>query len=408
MDDRPDAAQNPSGAAVTPLQGILVADFSRVLAGPLATMNLADLGATVVKVERPGVGDDTRSWGPPWREVTPAGSGGPGRVATYYESVNRSKRSLTLDLSDPSDHALAAELVRRADVVVENFRPGTLERHGLGYVDVAAVNPGVVYVSVTGFGSRAGADLLGYDFVVQAVGGLMSITGEAGGAPTKAGVALVDVLTGKDATIGVLAALAARARTGRGCRVEVDLLSSLLGALVNQASGYLGAGVVPHPMGNRHPSIAPYETLRCRDGLLAVACGNDGQFARLTRELGIDALADDPRFATNAERVAHREALVAELEAVLLRDDAASWQRRLTAAGVPAGGVNDLAAAFALARDLGLDPVHDLGDAASPQVRNPVGYSEPLLTTPAPPPRLGEHDMVLRAWLAGPADAPPP
>lgn len=350
-------------AAVRPLDGILVADFSRVLAGPLATMNLADLGATVIKVERPGVGDDTRSWGPPWREDTSAGEGSPGRVATYYECVNRSKRSLALDLSDADDCAAATELARRADVVVENFRPGALDRYGLGYTDVSAENPGVVYVSVTGFGSGAGADLMGYDFVVQAVGGLMSITGEAGGAPAKAGVALVDVLTGKDATIGVLAALTARGRTGRGCRIEVDLLSSLLGALVNQASGYLGAGVVPRPMGNRHPSIAPYETLRCRDGLLAVACGNDGQFSRMATELGAPELASDPRFARNTDRVAHREALVAALETILAGDDAASWQRRFTAAGVPAGGVNDLAAAFALARDLGLDPVHDLGRA---------------------------------------------
>nr|WP_245544778.1 CoA transferase [Mobilicoccus pelagius] len=365
-------------------------------------MNLADLGATVVKVERPGVGDDTRAWGPPWRGEDEA------RVATYYECVNRSKRSLTLDLSDEHDRAVAHELARRADVLVENFRPGALARHGLGYDDVAAGNPGVVYVSVTGFGSGRGADLLGYDFVVQAVGGLMSITGEAGGRPTKAGVALVDVLTGKDATIGVLAALTARARTGRGCRVEVDLLSSLLGALVNQASGYLGAGVVPRPMGNKHPSIAPYETLQCRDGLLAVACGNDGQFVRMTRELGVPRLAEDPRFARNADRVGHRAELVAALEAVLVTDDAARWQERLTAAGIPAGGVNDLAAAFALARDLGLDPVHDLGEGASPQVRNPVTYSEPILAAPAPPPRLGEHDDDVRAWLAGPADAPLP
>ncbi len=363
-----------------PLEGVLVADFSRVLAGPLATMNLADLGAEVVKVERPGLGDDTRSWGPPWVEAPDAGE----RVATYFECVNRSKRSLALDLSDADDLRAAHELARRADVVVENFRPGALARYGLDYDTVRAANPGVVYASITGFGSGAGAALPGYDFVVQAVGGLMSITGEAGGAPTKAGVALVDVLTGKDAAIGVLAALMARGRTGRGCRVEVNLLSSLLAALVNQASGYLGAGVVPRAMGNEHPSIAPYETLRCADAPLAVACGNDGQFARLARELGRPELAADVRFARNADRVAHREALVSVLEEGLATDTAASWQARFSAIGVPAGGVNDLAAAFALAEDLGLAPVDELGAGASPQVRNPVTYSEALLRRPTP------------------------
>ena len=387
-----------------PLEGVLVADFSRVLAGPLATMNLADLGAEVVKVERPGLGDDTRSWGPPWVEAPDAGE----RVATYFECVNRSKRSLALDLSDADDLRAAHELARRADVVVENFRPGALARYGLDYDTVRATNPGVVYASITGFGSGAGAALPGYDFVVQAVGGLMSITGEAGGAPTKAGVALVDVLTGKDAAIGVLAALMARGRTGRGCRVEVNLLSSLLAALVNQASGYLGAGVVPRAMGNEHPSIAPYETLRCADAPLAVACGNDGQFARLARELGRPELAADVRFARNADRVAHREALVSVLEEGLATDTAASWQARFSAIGVPAGGVNDLAAAFALAEDLGLAPVDELGAGASPQVRNPVTYSEELLRRPTPPPTLGREDAALRAWLADPAHPPLP
>ncbi len=400
--------------AVLPLDGVLVADFSRVLAGPLATMTLADLGADVIKVERPGAGDDTRAWGPPWRECPemPGRDAGSrvatSRVATYYESVNRSKWSLTLDLSDPGDLAAARELARRADVVVENFRPGVLARHGLDHARVAATNPGVVYASITGFGSGAGAALPGYDFVVQAVGGLMSITGEVGGPPTKAGVALVDVLTGKDAAIGILGALAARARTGRGCRLEVDLLSSLLAALVNQASGYLGAGAVPRAMGNQHPSIAPYETLACGDAPLAVACGNDAQFAKLVGVLGRPELAGDPRFATNAARVGHRTELVAALEGALAADTAAAWQARLMGVGVPAGGVNDLAAAFALADDLGLAPVHDLGAQSSPQVRHPVRYSTPLLRAPAPPPALGADTAALRAWLAGPDTAPLP
>ncbi|MGI5157335.1 CaiB/BaiF CoA transferase family protein [Microbispora sp. CA-102843] len=384
-----------------PLQGVLVADFSRVLAGPSCTTTLADLGATVIKVERPGSGDDTRSWGPPWSATS----------STYFESVNRSKRSVTLDLDDPADLALARELARRADVFVENFKPGALDRRGLGYAQVAAPNPGVVYCSISGFGAGAGADLLGYDFVVQAVGGLMSITGAPGGEPTKAGVALVDVLTGKDAVIGILAALAARAGTGRGCHVEVNLLSSLLASLVNQAQGYLETGVPPKRMGNRHPSIAPYETLRCRDGLLAVACGNDGQFARLARVLGDPGLAADERFATNAARVANREELVQTLERLLTAADAAEWEERLTTAHVPAGRVGDLADAFDLAERLGLTPVVRTRNDRAPQVRHPVSYSGDLVRPPEPPPALGEHDAAVRAWLAAehwsPADLDP-
>ncbi|MYV45170.1 CoA transferase [Streptomyces sp. SID2888] len=378
-----------------PLEGVLVADFSRVLAGPLCTMTLADLGATVVKVERPGSGDDTRSWGPPWSASS----------TTYFESVNRSKRSVALDLADPTDLALAQELARRADVLVENFRPGTLDRLGLGHARVAAANPGVVYCSVTGFGSGAGADLLGYDFVVQALGGLMSITGDAEGEPTKAGVALVDVLTGKDAVIGVLAALADRSRTGRGCRVEVNLLSSLLGSLVNQAQSCLETGRPPGRMGNRHPSIAPYETLRCQDGLLAVACGNDGQFARLAAALGEPGLAHDDRFATNAARVGHREELIASLEKRLAADDCALWQERLTAAGVPAGRVGTVADGFALAERLGLAPTVTPVDGGTPAPRHAVSYSTGLVRPASAPPALGADDDRVRAWLAGPRPA---
>ncbi len=277
---------------------------------------------------------------------------------------------------------------------------------GLGYERVSADNPGIVYCSITGFGSGAGADLPGYDFVVQAAGGLMSITGEADGAPTKVGVALVDVLTGKDAAIGVLAALADRARTGRGCRVEVNLLSSLLGSLVNQAQGFLETGRPPGRMGNRHPSIAPYETLRCRDGLLAVACGNDGQFARLAAVLGAPELAEDERFATNAARVGHREELVAALEERLASDGCAAWQERLTGAGVPAGKVGTLADGFALAERLGLAPTVVPESGGTPTVRHPVTYSTDLVREAQPPPELGEHDAAVRDWLSDP-EAPP-
>ncbi len=383
------------------LDGILVADFSRVLAGPLCTMNLADLGATVIKVERPVVGDDTRGWGPPWSSTNAASAS---QSSTYFESINRGKRSLTLDLTQPQDCASAVELATRADVVVENFRPGALDRFGLGYEHVRALNPGAVYVSITGFGGAGGADLMGYDFLVQALGGLMSVTGEADGPPTKAGVAVVDVLTGKDATIGVLAALTARARSGQGCHVEVNLLSSLLAAMVNQAQSTLQTGTAPGRMGNSHPSITPYETLRCRDGLLAVACGNDPQFVRLAGVLGRPDLAADVRFATNGARVTHRDVLMRALETLLAADDAQSWQRRLTEAQVPAGRVGDLADGFALAQRLGLQPWTDVGTQKNPcpQVRHPVTYDTGLTVPPTRPPRLGEDDEEVRAWLAHP------
>lgn len=380
----------PAAPAAKPLRGILVADFSRVLAGPLATMYLGDLGASVVKVERPGSGDDTRAWGPPWTA----------HASSYFEALNRGKLSVTWDLSDPADLAKAHELARRADVLVENFMTGTLAKYGLDYASVARANPGIVYASVSGFGSGAGAALPGYDFVAQAVGGLMSITGEAGGPPQKVGVALVDVLTGKDATIGILAALQARAGTGRGAHVEVNLFSSVLGALVNQASAFLATGVAPRAMGNAHPSIAPYEPLRCSDTHLAVACGNDGQFARLTAALGIPELAGDPRFATNADRVAHRGELVELLEQRLRTAPAAHWEHAVRSAGVACGPVNDIAAAFAEADGLGLAPLFSVGEDHPRQVRNPITLSGNVFDDLSAPPDLGEHTALIEAWLA--------
>ena len=379
-----------------PLTGILVADFSRVLAGPLATMTLADLGARVIKVERPEVGDETRSWGPPF-----SASG-----STYFESVNRNKESVCLDLTDPGDLDLARMLIGRADVVVENFKPGGMDKLGLGYDTVRAANPGVVYTSISGFGSTGGRDLLGYDFVVQALGGLMSITGEADGAALKAGVALVDVLTAKDAVAGILAALLRRQSTGNGALLELNLLSSLQGSLANQAQAYLGAGVIPGRLGNTHPSIAPYETLECSDGPIAIACGNDSQFRRLAAVLGSPQLADDPRFLNNALRVANRPTLVPLLEERLRRHGAARWQRRLTEAGVPAGRVGTIADGLELAESLGLEPTTKVFDASgvavATQVRHPISWSPPITRRNSAPPMLGEQDAAVRDWLANP------
>ncbi|WP_375496554.1 CaiB/BaiF CoA transferase family protein [uncultured Jatrophihabitans sp.] len=378
-----------------PLDGVLVADFSRVLAGPMAAMTLADLGATVVKVERPGVGDESRAWGPPWTA----------RSSAYYECANRSKYSVALDLADPQDRARAITLASRADVVVENYRPGSLARFGLDYASVSALNPRAVYCSMTGFGDDAGRDRPGYDFLVQAVGGLMSITGDVDGEPTKVGVAVVDVLTGKDAVIGILAALAARATTGRGQHVQVELLSSLLGGLVNQAAGFLATGVPPGRMGNRHPSVVPYQTLRCSDGPLAVACGNDGQFERLVGVLGRPELANDPRFTSNSDRVAHRDELIPALELRTATLPAAKWEALLSSAGVPAGLVGDVGNAIARADGFGLAPTLDLGDGEVRQIRHPVRYSDSAVGTAVRPPGVGEHDALVHAWLDGDDDA---
>ncbi len=363
------------------LGGLRVLDFSRVLAGPFATMMLGDLGATVIKVERPGIGDETRSWGPPYDA---------GGMATYFESVNRNKQSIALDLSAAEDLARALSLAREADVVVENFRPGVMDRLGLGYQQLHAERPALVYCSITGFGSGAGAGLPGYDLLVQALGGLMSITGESDGEPQKVGVALVDVLAGLFSTVGILAALRHRDATGEGQLVEVDLLSALLAGLVNQASAFTVAGVVPGRMGNAHPSISPYELYATGDGELVVAVGNDRQFAALCDVLGALELADDPRFATNAERVANRDLLKRELLERLRTRPASDWARDLTAVRVPAGVVNDLAGAFALAQTLGLEPIVSVpapdGGVVS-LTRNPIRLSRtPPTYRSAPPP----------------------
>lgn len=360
-----------------------ILDFSRVLAGPLATMTLADLGAEVTKVERPGSGDDTRAWGPPHDSQG---------EATYFQAVNRNKRSLALDLRDPGDLAEARRLALASDVLVENFRPGLMAELGLGYESLAAENPGLVYCSVTGFGgSGAGAELPGYDLLVQALGGLMSITGEPEGEPLKVGVALVDVVAGLYAAVGILAALEHRRESGEGQLVEVDLLSALLAGLVNQSSAYTQAGVVPQRMGNRHPSIAPYELLHTGEGEIVLAVGNDRQFADLCEVLDEPQLATDERFATNPARVENREQLRPLLEAAFSAKPAPEWVDLLRAHRVPAGPVNDIAAAFEFAAQIGLDPTIEIPrDNGTPVrlPRNPIKLSKTPASYRLPPPSL--------------------
>ena len=367
------------------LAGLLVADFTRVLAGPYCTMLLGDLGATVVKVEGPG-GDETRHWMPPARP------GPRGEEATYYLSVNRSKRAVTLDFADGADLATAHTLAARADVVIENFKPGGLTRFGLDYEAVRAVNPRVVYASISGFGP--GSQLPGYDVLAQALSGLMSVTGSPDGDPTKAGVAIVDVVTGLHAAVGILAALRHRDVTGEGQRVEVNLLSSALSALANQSGAFASAGVVPQRLGNDHPSIYPYGPFPTADGHIVIAVGNDRQFARLRAALGV---AVDPRFATARERTAHRDALRPALEAALAARTAREWYDVLTAAGVPCAPILDLGEAFAWADDLGLDPVVSAGADGErmPVVRHPITFS----ATPAAYPLAPPAPDADRSWL---------
>lgn len=373
------------------LDGLLVADLSRVLAGPLCAMTLGDLGADVVKVERPDGGDDTRTWGPPYVD----------EGATYYLGLNRNKRSVTLDLKAPDDLALARELCLRADVVIESFRPGTIDRLGLGYAEIAAANPNVVYCSISAFGSgERAAALPGYDLLLQAMSGLMSVTGEDDGRPLKVGAPLIDVMCGLYATIGVVSALGARERDGHGQRVEVSLMDTALAGLLNQASAHVAAGVVPGRLGNRHPSISPYETFAAADGEFAVAGGNDAIFARLCGVIGRPELVTDERFATNTARLTNRDELAAELEAVFATASTAEWVRRCSEAGVPAGPINDLGQAFAFAEDLGLQPVDETDGVRT--VRSPLRLGATPTTVRRRPPRLGEHSDEIRAWLAGP------
>lgn len=396
-------ASAATGRADGPLSGIVVADFSRVLAGPYCTMLLGDLGATVIKVESP-TGDDTRHWKPPVRDDE----------ATYYLSINRNKRSIALDFSDAADRATALRIAERADVLVENFKPGGLARFGLGYDDVAAINPDVIYASVTGFGAGGGADLPGYDLLVQAASGMMSLTGDPDAAGYRSGVAVFDVMTGLHTCIGVLAALNERSRSGRGQRVETNLLSSALSGMVNQTAGYLLSGSVPQRMGNDHPSIFPYSPFATSDAEIILAIGNDAQFRALCAVLRLEELPQDPRFATNALRSANRDELRPLLQARLAQRTAGEWFAELRASRIPAAPINDVAGGIEFAQQLGLEPVietrtHDAGDRL-PGIRNPMTFSRSTVSYELSPPALdGDRDEIL-AWLdeeRGPAHTQP-
>lgn len=376
-----------------PLHGLRVTDFSRILAGPYATMMLADFGADVIKIESPE-GDDTRTWKPP---VDAHGE------STYFASVNRGKRSVALDLATASGLEAARDLAFSADVVVENFRPGVMERLGLGAQSTLASNPRAIYCSITGFGAGQGAQLAGYDLLVQAVGGLMSVTGHPDGDPTKVGVALVDVICGLNAFSGILLALREREESGAGQVVRVNLMTGLLSALVNQASGALATGIPPSRLGNAHPSIAPYELYRAADRELVIAVGNQRQFATLRAVISAahpsaGSLLGDPRFSTNELRVLNRAELKQVIESALSTATGATWCERFTASGVPAGLVNSVLEAIRFAEELGLEPVAVVEESSgSTTIANPIHLDRGRASYLQRPPTLDSHPGA--TWL---------
>jgi crotonobetainyl-CoA:carnitine CoA-transferase CaiB-like acyl-CoA transferase len=380
---------------MTPLEGLTVLDFSRVLAGPYCTMQLGDLGARVIKIEQPGRGDDTRAWGPPFVSGESA----------YFLSVNRNKESLALDLKHPASRPVVDALLERADVLVENFRPGTMERLGLGHDALATSHPTLVYCSISGFGQSGPRSAEpGYDAMMQAEAGLMSITGAADGPPFRVGVAVGDIATGMFAVQGILAALVARARTGRGQRVDVAMLDAITALLSYQASSAFATGETPARMGNRHPSIAPYDTFAAADGEFVLSVGNDDQFGRLARVLHQPSIAEDPRFRSNADRVAHADALRRELSVLLSQWRRAELLDALKSAGVPSAAVRTITEALADPQLAAREMIVPLDHVAAGIVRV-LGTPLKLSATPASirtaPPALGQHTDVILAGDAG-------
>jgi crotonobetainyl-CoA:carnitine CoA-transferase CaiB-like acyl-CoA transferase len=385
-----------------PLAGLRILDLSRILAGPTCTQLLGDLGAEVLKVERPGAGDDTRGWGPPY--VADA-AGEPTDLSAYFLAANRNKRSIAVDLATEAGVSLIRDLLRVCDVVVENYKPGDLERRGLGYDDLKGLAPRLVWCSITGFGREGPlSDRIGYDFLVQAMGGLMSITGEPDGEPMKVGVGIADVVCGLYATTGILAALRHRDATGQGQRVETSLYDTQIAWLINAATNHLVSGREPRRLGNRHPNIAPYQTYAARDGSLVVAVGNDRQFRRFAAVIGRPELGDDPRFVTNEARVGHVDALEEEISPALAREDVAHWVDAFTRVEVPAGPVATVAEALThphtLARGMVIEMPSPEGDPPLRLLGNPLRFERSPVTYRHAPPHLdADRGHILRDVL---------
>jgi len=392
-----------------PLSHVRVLDLSRVLAGPWAGQNMADLGAEVIKVERPGRGDDSRAYGPPWVKD---GEGRDTAESAYFTAANRGKKSVTLDIASPAGQAVVRELAKVCDVVIENYKFGDLDRYGLGYEDLKAINPGLIYCSVTGFGQTGPfKERPGYDFMVQGMGGMMSVTGEPddapGGGPQRAGVPVADIITGMYASIAICAALAHRAATGVGQRLDLALLDSQIALLSYQNTNFFATGQAPKRIGNLHPNIVPYQPFKTSDGNVIVACGNDNLYRKFCAAIGRPQFAQDERFVNNGKRVEHRDELTREVAAVMATRSTREWVEALEAAGVPCGPINDLAQVYqepqVIARGIRVDIDHPVA-GSMPTVASPMRFSQTPIEYKRPPPTLGQHTEEVLRGLLGKSD----